>query len=255
MSAQVPIRRRSDAGFTLVELMTVVLLLGVLVAIAIPAYVGARDRTAAEVCAANRKLGAQADYRFYLDNDVWSGSFADLTGGYLEHPLACPSGGVLVWTAEPTVSDPHRTLVCSIHGTGDGTEDASESPLDTFHRVSTNLIDLIEAFREDRNKWPRSFEPYNYTDLGLDPEDWEDPQNHLYFSPVGNRINVSPEEGWIITVQTPNGTTKVLTEDLEWNIVYDMKTGEWYYKSISSRNLIDIDTLTITEDPDAEHDD
>lgn len=249
-------RTARDDGFMLIELMTVVLILLVLVVIAIPSYVNARGRTAAEVCAANRRLGAQADYRFYLDNDVWSGSFADLTGEYLKHPLVCPSGGVLVWLEEPTADDPYRTLVCSIHGTGDGTDaTAVESPADIFRRVTTDLIDRIQEYRDEHKSWPSSREPRSYTDLGLDPDDWGDPQGHLYYDPDGNRVNVAPEDGWVIQVTTANGSTRTISSDDDRALIYDMKTGSWYYGSVSSKNRVDIDTLIVAEDPDAGHDD
>ena len=48
-------RRENDEGFTLIELMVVVLIIAILIAIAIPTFLGAQDRA--------RDRGAQADLR------------------------------------------------------------------------------------------------------------------------------------------------------------------------------------------------
>ena len=66
MSTSVAARRgRGDQGFTLVELMVVVLVLAILMAIAIPTFLGARDRgqdRAAQSTARNTLTAAKILY-------------------------------------------------------------------------------------------------------------------------------------------------------------------------------------------------
>ena len=70
--------RSSDDGFTLIELMVVVLIIAILLAIAVPTYLGARSRAndrAVQSNLRNARLCAQGDpgYRFGLEfSRFWS---------------------------------------------------------------------------------------------------------------------------------------------------------------------------------------
>ena len=85
-------------GFTLVEIMIVVTIIGVLAAIAIPGLKHSIDRARAQSCAANRKNidGAKvqwaAEHRRPL-TDVPTDT--DLFGqnAYIDHKPDCPGGG------------------------------------------------------------------------------------------------------------------------------------------------------------------
>ena len=60
--------RRARHAFTLVEIMIVVLIIGILLAIAVPNFVRARESSRAKSCQANLKQIAGAKEQWALDN-------------------------------------------------------------------------------------------------------------------------------------------------------------------------------------------
>jgi Tfp pilus assembly protein PilE len=105
----------------------------------------------------------------------------------------------------------------------------------------TTITDAIDA-----GSPPRSWGDYRYTDLGLDPDDWDDPVDHLYYTPSGTSLRISPEENYTITIDYVNGGSDTLTSNLNWDIVYDATTDKWYFHSINPGNEVIYETLTVT---------
>ena len=62
-------RRNTRRGFTLIELMIVIAIIGVLAAIAVPNFRKARERANQRACYANQKTVAGALEMYNLDNN------------------------------------------------------------------------------------------------------------------------------------------------------------------------------------------
>jgi type IV pilus assembly protein PilA len=71
-------RRDAEEGFTLIELMVVVLIIAILIAIAIPTFLGARQRAQDRAAQSDLRNGLTAEKTFYTDAEQYS---ADITDG------------------------------------------------------------------------------------------------------------------------------------------------------------------------------
>lgn len=106
---------QTRAGFTLVEIMITVLIIGILLAIALPTWLSARDTSRTKACIENLNHIDTAKNQYIMDNNL--GTFtneSDVENGpeplvptYLRAVPVCPAGGTYQtgdFTTLPTCS-------------------------------------------------------------------------------------------------------------------------------------------------------
>ncbi len=108
-------------GFTLIEIMIVVLIIGILLAIALPGFVQARETTRTKACIENLTKIQTAQTQYGMDHMLAPhasvpGGLPTLTGagGYLKNTPACPSGGSY------TLNDISTPPTCTFGAAGTG---------------------------------------------------------------------------------------------------------------------------------------
>ena len=93
------LRKKDERGFTLIEIMIVVLIIGILLAIAVPNFVKARETSRAKACVSNLKQIDSAKEQWAMDTRAADGAvgpaMAAIAGAnlYIKATPSCPSNG------------------------------------------------------------------------------------------------------------------------------------------------------------------
>ncbi len=100
-------RRASDEGFTLIELLVVIVIVGILLAIAVPSYLGFRDRANKSAAQANVRSAVPAIEAYYADNQAYDGMTpAVLKASYdsgISSTITIPSAAGQTYCVQSTV--------------------------------------------------------------------------------------------------------------------------------------------------------
>ncbi len=99
------------SGFTLVEIMIVVLIIGILLAIAVPSWIKVRETSQQAACEENRGKINQAKQMWVQDHGKVATDVATPIEleEYLKKFPTCPGGGTY------TIGDANQEVHCTVH--------------------------------------------------------------------------------------------------------------------------------------------
>jgi type IV pilus assembly protein PilA len=240
-------------------LLIVIIIVMILAAIAIPTYLGQREKAkdaAVKEAVHSLQVGVQSYAVDHDDTYPASGALDALKSGYVDAwPKDAYRGGSMDYSATAragsyayvATGNAYQIIGWLSNGTFAAPGGAGGAVVPTFTLKTDSLIKLSLAYYARTGRWPRSWAPYCYTDLGLDPADFAAPTEGVFYKVGGSRVSVRPAAGYKMTVTGVNGATRVMTNNLNWDIVYDATSGKWYYHTIGAANEVDISTMVISK--------
>ncbi len=129
-------RLLNKKGFTLVELMIVVVILGILVAIAVPIYSAVRENAERRTCQSNMRMIVGACAQYFMEHESYDGlvpatGISNLAEATLPQEFTdkfddthgipkCPTGGIYQLTRGDAVTTINLVCLASADGNGGG---------------------------------------------------------------------------------------------------------------------------------------
>mgnify|MGYP006935339023 CR=1 FL=1 len=120
-----------------------------------------------------------------------------------------------------------------------------EEEATSAQRIMDDFLARIQKYYDENGRYPRSWGDYRFTDIGLDPADWGDSVEGIFWNPNGERLGLGNKSGDDIQVYVTDleGKRRHLYDG--WSIW--CTGGGCYYHTVAPGNEVDISTLEIVE--------
>lgn len=89
-------KAQGTGGFTLLEIMIVIMVISILIAVAVPNFINARSSGRLKACISNLKQIESAKEQYALENSINNGEpvdWSNLIPTYVREQPVCPAGG------------------------------------------------------------------------------------------------------------------------------------------------------------------
>jgi Flp pilus assembly pilin Flp len=143
----------------------------------------------------------------------------------------------------PAASEQLKTAAAALGGTPQ-----PQPVLPRFLQIKDDFTQRILAYYEANARWPRSWGDYVYTDIGLDPDDWDEPVEGMWWGSNAGRVVIGSEhdDGYQLYVTDLAGNRLHLYDG--WNIWCPVLETVCYYHRVAPGNEVDITTLEVVPD-------
>ena len=126
--------------------------------------------------------------------------------------------------------------------------DSGQDDTPAWMTIKDDFLSRIQTFHDENGSWPRSWGTYAFTDIGLDPDDWNAPVAGLYWQPHGANVGLANHAGDNLQVYVRDLDGNLLHLYDNWNIWCPVNDDQCYYHTITPGNEIDLTTLMVLEE-------